>query len=302
MTDKRILAAPLRLLLGLAFLLVAVVAREILLLPVRWLLSLRDPPAIWLGPEGGNYGPRGILYALVAAAFMVFLGYWSYRLYVKWVERRALDELALQGALREGALGALLGAAFVLFLAAVLWMGGHYSLLGSNPWPWALPLSAAAATAAFIEELAVRGLLFRITEERLGTWAALFLTSLIFGLMHAANAHANWLSMVCIALSAGPVAASAYVLTRRLWLPIGLHFGVNLTEGAVLGLAVSGAQARGLLRSQLTGPAYLTGGAFGLEASMIVPALGVGMAAVFLVMAAHRGQIRPPRWRRREAA
>jgi hypothetical protein len=65
-----------------------------------------------------------------------------------------------------------------------------------------------------------------------------------------------------------PRFASAYALTRSLWISIALHFAWNFTEGGIFGAAVSGGEINSLLVVPLRGPKYLTGGAFGPEASV----------------------------------
>ena len=93
----------------------------------------------------------------------------------------------------------------------------------------------------------------------------------------------------------------AFVLTRRLWLAIGLHFGANLGQ-AMIGLPVSGGEPSGLVVSELSGPLLLTGGTFGIEASAVTVSLAMILAIVFAILAAQRNQIRPPFWRHVEAS
>jgi hypothetical protein len=81
-----------------------------------------------------------------------------------------------------------------------------------------------------------------------------------------------------------------------LWLPMGLHFGWNFTEGGVFGTAVSGGQSHGLIESVLSGPTLLTGGAFGPEASVIAIAICLTATTLPSVWAVRHGRWRP--WRR----
>ena len=63
---------------------------------------------------------------------------------------------------------------------------------------------------------------------------------------------------------------AAYIATRKLWLPIGLHFGWNIAAGAIFSTEVSGSNtAQGLLDATMSGPALVTGGDFGPEASCL---------------------------------
>lgn len=208
-----------------------------------------------------------------------------------YLEQRRVTEFCLHRAWREFGSGFLLG--FVLFSSTILtlyWLGlaefDHSGSLGGLVYP----LAAALATA-FLEEIAVRGVLFRIIEESLGSWIALGLSAAAFGALHAANPGATLISCVAIALEAGVLLAAAYMYTRRLWLAIGLHTAWNFTEGGVFGASVSGGHSRGLLTTHLSGPELLSGGPFGPEASVVAVVICLTAAVVLLVLAARRGRI-----------
>ena len=103
----------------------------------------------------------------------------------------------------------------------------------------------------------------------LGTWLALLISALVFGLLHLANPNATLMAGLAIALEAGLMLAAAYLLTGRLWLSMGIHFAWNFTQGGIFGAAVSGQTSSGIFSSVLQGPALLTGGDFGAEASVV---------------------------------
>lgn len=106
---------------------------------------------------------------------------------------------------------------------------------------------AIAIASAVGEEIVFRGVVFRLLEARLGTTIALVLSAAAFGLLHAGNPGATWGSTLAIACESGVLLGLAYAASRALWLPIGLHFGWNFTEGGVFGAAVSGGQNTGLI-------------------------------------------------------
>jgi uncharacterized protein len=98
---------------------------------------------------------------------------------------------------------------------------------------------------------------------------------------------------VAIALEAGIFLGAAYMLTRRLWFVIGAHFGWNFAEGAIFGLSVSGNQAKGgVIQGTLAGPPLLSGGSFGVEASLPAVLVCLAAAAALLVLAHRRGRQR----------
>lgn len=295
--------AVVRLIAAVAFLILALILREIVLAITRAALRPAQVPTIWLSPKGSmSYGWQGAVYALWAALVTITLGYLAYRAYVRLFERRETVELERKGAAKELGTGAFIGIAFVGVVVALLWLLGAYELTAGQPGWLTLAPAAAAATAAFMEELAVRGIFFRIIESRVGSWLALALSAVAFGAMHAGNPGASIASIAALALSAGLVLGAAFIATRRLWLPIGIHFGVNLAQGALLGLPVSGQSEPGAFSSHLKGPVLLTGGAFGMEASIFVPILSVVLGIALLWYAIRRGRIHPWPWSTKPSA
>jgi membrane protease YdiL (CAAX protease family) len=87
-----------------------------------------------------------------------------------------------------------------------------------------------------------------------------------FALLHWQNPGATVVSTANTAL-AGVWLAVAYLRTRSLWFPLGIHWSWNLVQGPVLGLAVSGQNfsSHTLLHATDLGPAWLTGGRYGIE-------------------------------------
>ncbi len=235
-----------------------------------------------------------VLGALVACV----LGSVAYRAYVKLVERRRGIELGAQGALRELGSGLVIGAALFSATIGVLAALGLYTVQGwRDPVVMIAPL-AMSVGAAVIEELLFRGVIFRIIEASLGTWIALVISAALFGLVHLGNPNASWLAAAAISLEAGVMLAAAFVLTRRLWLPIGIHAAWNFTQGGIFSVAVSGGKTDGLLVATLRGPSWLSGGEFGAEASVVAMLLCTALGAWLLVLAARRGNFVAPFWRR----
>ena len=236
-------------------------------------------------------------YALLSFAFTAALAYAGYAAYVHVVERRPVSELARRAAGRELLAGAALGIVLVGAAVGALALLGTYHVTASHPWRAGLVPLISAATAATVEELVARGVLFRIGEEALGTWTALVGSAAIFGLLHLGNDHATLLGAFAIAVEAGIPLGAAYVLTGRLWLPIGLHFGWNFAEGGLFGVAVSGHQSTGLVSATLTGPAWLSGGTFGIEDSVVAVVCCLVAGIALLVLAARRDRFVKPMWR-----
>ncbi|HEY6824162.1 MAG TPA: type II CAAX endopeptidase family protein [Steroidobacteraceae bacterium] len=223
----------------------------------------------------------------------------AYRSLVGVLERRTAHELQQAGAARALAVGASGGAALFALVYLILW-AAHAATYGPFNGFGGLDHALAVAIASAVgEEIVFRGVVFRRLEGSLGTSIALIFSAAVFGLVHAGNAGASWISTLAIALESGVLLGVAYAATRTLWLPIGVHFGWNFTEGGIFGAAVSGGQYQGLIATPLSGPAWLTGGAFGPEAS--IPALIVSLcaSAALAWYALQRGTWRPAPWRLR---
>jgi len=140
----------------------------------------------------------------------------------------------------------------------------------------------------FYEELLSRGYQLQNLAESIGAGWAIALTSLIFAVLHAANPGAGWQSTVGIFL-AGLFLAYAWLRTKRLWLPIGLHIGWNFFQGTIFGFPVSGTGGFHLVGQSVDGPALITGGAFGPEAGLTgFLAMGLGALLVWYVTGGHQ--------------
>ena len=222
----------------------------------------------------------------------------GYGAFVRLIERRRVTELAGAGAGRELGLGLALGLGLFSSVIGVLWLAGCYTVTGSNPAEVMGPALALAIMAGVTEELLIRGLAFRILEAWLGSWIALVLTAALFGALHLPNPGATLTSATAIALEAGVMLAAAFMLTRRLWLAIGIHAGWNFTQTGLFGVATSGQAGTGLLQGELSGPAWLSGGGFGPEASAVAVVVCMAMGLTLLWLAHRRGQFMAPSWRR----
>ena len=223
---------------------------------------------------------------------------------VRRTERREPSEVAGAGAVaRTGAAGRiirgmLIGAAmFAAVILNIAFLGG-YHVNGFGSVSGALGLFGFMAAAAVTEELLFRGVLFRLVEERFGTWTSLLLTGLVFGLVHLFNPDASLWGAIAIAVEAGFMLGACYAATRNLWVPIGLHFGWNFALGGVFSVAVSGTgESNGLLEATTSGSDLVTGGAFGPEGSVYTVVSGVVLTLVFLRLAHRRGHVVPRRRR-----
>jgi len=188
------------------------------------------------------------------------------------------------------------GLGLYCITVGILWMSGAYGTASLNPAEAVSIVFINALGAALLEEIAVRGVVFRIMEESLGTWLALGISAALFGLMHAINPGANWISVASIAIEAGTLLAATYVYARQLWIGIGLHCAWNFSGGGIFGTEPKAAHS--LLAGHMQGPDWLTGGQNGLDASLVTMLICLAACTVFLLLARRRGHIMAPSWKR----
>lgn len=256
-------------------------------------------PAIVLASFGPNQiraiNPALVFPFTVAAVMATFV---AYRAFKRWIERKPDGELPLgMGSLKEVTGGFALGVAlFSLLVGAVALMGG-LKVTGMGHGTIFFPIAAMSLAAGVNEEVMFRAIGFRFVEKLGGSIVGLFAASLFFGLAHLANPGASLFAAVAIAVEAGILLGAAYMVTRRLWLAVGLHAGWNFTQGFIWSIPVSGNPAGdGLFLTERNGPDWLTGGAFGLEASAVTLVIATIAGLIMLRIAIRRGHWVPFGW------
>ncbi|RYD54430.1 MAG: CPBP family intramembrane metalloprotease [Sphingomonadales bacterium] len=241
--------------------------------------------------------PEGIKFVVIAAGAVLML--WLYARAVRHGEDRRASELSLRQLPVELPTGLAIGALLMAASIGLLW-AADWAVITIQPIARLLPAIRESIQSGVTEEILFRLLIFRLTWRAFGAWWALAISALLFGGLHLGNSNASLFAAICIALEAGILLATFYILTGRIWASIGVHAGWNFTQGWIFGAAVSGGTgpfAGGPLRTEpaLGVPAILSGGSFGPEASL--PALLVCTAAgiSLLWLAWRRGQMRQAR-------
>lgn len=157
------------------------------------------------------------------------------------------------------------------------WQDGAASAVALGALVWLVTFVIGGWT----EELLSRGYHLQNLADGSNLFWGVLISSSIFALLHLANPDASWISTLGILL-AGLFLALPYLLTRQLWLSIGLHIGWNFFEGVVFGFPVSGIDTFHLLNHTVSGPVLWTGGGFGPEAGLLViPAMLLGSILIY---------------------
>ncbi len=224
----------------------------------------------------------------------------AHRLFNLYVDRSPHNDVEGTGAIMETGAGIAFGFLLFSFITGIVWVMGGYEpgqLIGWHT-IWQM-LATFALAPGVMEEIVFRGLLFRFVERMAGSWIALTVSGALFGFAHYANPNGGVIPAIAIAIEAGIMLGAVYMLTRRLWAAIGVHAAWNFTQGWVFGIPVSGIKEPGLVDSTLSGPDWLTGGAFGLEASAVAMVLATVAGLVLLRMAHQKGRFVAPMWAKR---
>lgn len=175
--------------------------------------------------------------------------------------------------------GSILGIILILLCAFFMALSSlvSFTYLSVNNVPFLILIFIVVAVS---EEVIFRGYLLNKLSERLSVQWAVIISSLMFSLLHIGNSHFGIIGFTNIFLS-GMLLAMVALKDQNLWVSIGLHFTWNLTQ-AILGFAVSGHKDVGLLKlNHLTSLGYLSGGAFGVEGSLLLTPIIV--VAILLV-------------------
>lgn len=194
----------------------------------------------------------------------------------QWLLRKPLAELSGKFNMRwlkELCLGGAIGSALMLIPALIL------RLFGWVHWQWN-PSGLSVLLSSFFlfaevtlaEELLFRGFVFQRLLAGVGQWAAQLIIAAFFLLTHLGNPGMTGGAKVMASINiflASIMFGLAFIRTKSLAMPLGLHFMANFVQGGILGFGVSGTEQTGLLIPAFeNAPTWLTGGQFGLEASL----------------------------------
>jgi hypothetical protein len=157
-------------------------------------------------------------------------------------------------------------ALFLLLGGWITWKPAHFDLSSILAVSWLFVCVAVA------EELLFRGFIFQRLMNNIGQWPAQVIIGAYFLLIHLNNPGMTGMTKVFAIINiflASIMFGLAVIRFKSLSVALGIHFMANWFQGVVLGFAVSGtSQSSLLLPISNQAPGWLTGGEFGLEASL----------------------------------
>ena len=121
---------------------------------------------------------------VIVAVIEISLALLGYINVFRFYEKRKIRELSLGSFWRNAFFGFIMALAIQSLVILVIFFRANYSIIQVNPPSFLLSGMMEALIAGFIAEIFIRGILFRLTEEKLGTIITLIIFGLLFALLH----------------------------------------------------------------------------------------------------------------------
>jgi hypothetical protein len=213
-------------------------------------------------------------------------------LYAKYVEKRSFKSLGFFGnrKLRDYIKGIMIGILLLSVSFLVVSSLSKANIAYSFEFNLSSILSILSVLGFFIiqgasEEIFMRGWFMQSIAIRHWPWLGIFLSTLIFALLHSANPNVNAIAMVNLFLI-GLFLAILALYDENLWGVCGFHTAWNFTMNSIYGVQVSGTNLTGktLVQTTFEGNELITGGGFGLEGSIVVTGIIVLSTILIVVL------------------
>lgn len=242
---------------------------------------------------------KTILFLLDTTISFVLL-FVVFRLYTRWMENRKALELSGRMAPKEFGMGFAISFGLVGLIVLIMDVLGYYKIQSLNSYYFIVIYGFFLfGMKAFVEELIFRLIVFKLTEELLGSWIALGVVACLFGLAHLGNPGATIWSSLAIVIIGGLFYTVAYMYTRRIWFALGIHMSWNYFQAGIFGMPCSGITHDSLIQPTIEGPELITGGSFGIEMSLIAVLLCLIVAVIISRKVIIEKQTIRPVWRRK---
>ena len=214
----------------------------------------------------------------ISSLLLLVSYYYLFRVY----DKRKITELSIKYLPKEMFGGFLFGFLTISLSIFILYLLGYYQAFSITTTHYSARMFTVLIFAALVEDLFHRGLILRVMENWLGTHIAIVIAMLV-ELQHISNANTNLFDLI-LYLSWGFTMAMMFIYTKRIWLPFFFHLGWNFSQ-PFYGSNLTGTNDMGsIIQSKFNGPELLTGGAFGIENSIITLffLLFIGITLYFL--------------------
>ena len=239
-----------------------------------------------------HYTANADMQLIAAECLSAMLAVSAYFILYTAVKKQKAGDLSVGNFVPDVIKGIAVGTAFQSLVVLIIYLCGDLTVVSVNSISATLPFLLICIAVAVAEEILFRGVVFRLIEEKLGSYAALVISSLFFGVVHLSNDNSSLFAALAISIEAGLLLGLAYMYTRNLWFPIAIHFAWNYTQSGVFGANTSGLAVNGtLLTTKMHGNELITGGAFGPEATIQSIILGLIASSILFVLCRKRDRI-----------
>jgi hypothetical protein len=241
-----------------------------------------------------NKNYRNLIKGIIASSAVISTYIYFFRKY----EKREIKEFSSKGIAKYLLSGTMIGVVLQSLTMLVIVLNGGFEIVSVNPISYVIIPFTIAFTVAVFEEILIRGIIFRIIEEKLGSYISLLISAIIFGALHLLNPNSTLISGLCVGIEAGLLLGAAYIYTRNLWFPIAIHFAWNFMQSGIFGAITSGNEkTSSLLTTKLTGNSFITGGEFGPEGTIQALIFCVLASIVLLQLSKHK--LIHPYWKKK---
>lgn len=213
----------------------------------------------------------------------------SYYFLFRFYDKRAIEELSTKHLTKEMFGGFSIGFLTISLSIFVVYLLGYYHFIEISTANYPFRLFTTLVVAALIEDLFHRGLILRELEKWLGTHIAIAIVMLI-ETYHIFNPNANLFSLFTD-LCWGFTLSMLFIYTKRIWLPFFFHLGWNFAQ-PFYGSNLTGLNDMGtIITSKIEGPILFTGGAIGIEGSIVTVILLLSIGIFLYYRAYKEGKI-----------
>lgn len=212
---------------------------------------------------------------LIVMTLMLFL-------FMKYIDKQPFFHIGLQtnGRLKEFNYGIAVGFLIMASAYLFLYFTGEITFEGYNFNYEKILLSIVLfAGISLFEEIIFRGYLLKNLLESFNPLVALFISSILFSLIHGSNPNVTTIGLINIFL-AGFFLGVSYVFTKNLWFPVALHFSWNFFQ-SMFGFRVSGLDSYSIIEFSIIENNLLNGGEFGFESSIL--SIGILIIGTYLI-------------------
>jgi uncharacterized protein len=235
----------------------------------------------------------------LVACLQAIIAVTCYILLFRAFEKRQIQELSRNTWSKYAYMGFATGLILQTSFIIVIYLAGGYKIIRTNSFAAMVPAFTTALSAGFVAEILIRGVCFRILEEKLGTALSMAILVIFFALIHSRVQGANLLSVLATAAQAGFLLSAAFVLTRSLWFTIFIHFSWDFTEPGIFGAINPGNNVSGsLFTSAITGSTLITGGGNGPQNALPALFFCTVLGILFLWMANRNENFIKPYWKK----